>query len=92
MTILLIILWLALGVLAVMNMYYTAKKDWYNTFGEDSSKLDSDSSKLLWCVSPVIILAGAITFILYGIMLYISFGNKAFSYYFQVPEDENLNT
>lgn len=92
MTILFIILWLLLGVLSLMNMYYTAKKDWYHTFGEDSSKKDLNSTKLLLFFSPMIILSGAFAFILYGILLYIGFGNKAFSYYFKIPKNENLNT
>ena len=88
MTILLILIWLILGVLGTMNIYYTFLKDWYLDFEEDYRLFnngDNAITSIKW-VSPLLIIGGGISFILIVLSSCMTC-RRAFTFYFKLPKD-----
>lgn len=66
----LIIIWLLIGTISVWRTYFGIQKDWYNRFGTTMNEdEEADSHKLLLKLSPILILGGLITFIIYASIL-----------------------
>lgn len=81
-----VIIWLLLGVAAIVRMYYSSLKDWYNMFGYDYWEFDKrnggSSLQTIITFSPMILLGGGFSLFL----AYISFPWKAQCWYFKCPK------